>query len=484
MTDNKIDRAKRDLIRALENMVRNEKWKFYKPYESRTRPGIFPQEEFHTSEARIRAIIAANRSGKTEAGAMEVIWRSTGEHPYNDAWNIQTNPKCVPNHGWISIPDWQNHGLTVTLPKMNHYLPERYKWHEQDRFWLDPSTGSTITIKTAKSGRVEHQGADIDWCWEDEEIPNDIHREIRLRLVDRQGDIWITATPLMGLTWLMDDVYEPWKNGEIGTDKVECFKISMMENPHLPKEEVEWMEDEYEEDVLGAARLHGDFVQLTGLIYPMFDARDNHRLSDDWKLPQGWKVFCAIDFGYTNPFVCLWFAIDGDGCLYLFNEYYKEQALISDHVSEIKRVNEIFECKPSYFVADPEEAQSRSEMAQLGIGTTQADKKFMDGMNRFREYLKIRGNGKPMFYVHPRCKRFIWEMGRYVFKEGKAYSDLNTFEVAEKKHDHGPDAARYAVMSRPSPRTMSRPKAPKGSFGDWAGKLPRGRKTLVDPTKI
>jgi len=464
-------------------MYKRDRWKFYVPYTSRLNPERKPQEEFHLSPARVRAIIAGNRSGKTEAGAMECIWRSLGTHPYNPKWHTDT-ADCVPNHGWIIVPDWKNHAAQVTLPKMNLYLPQhRYQWYGDLSMWQDKRTGSTITVKTTESGRTKFQGADIDWAWEDEEIPNDIHREVRIRLTDRRGDLWITATPLLGLTWLMDDIYEPWKNNQVSPEEIACFNIHMRENPYLSEDEVDFLEREFEDDALAPARFEGRFVQLTGLVYPMFNARETHALSQDWKLPAGWRVFCAIDFGFTNPFVCLWFAIDGDGSLYLFHEYYKTETLISDHVRAIKSINEQYGCTPAYYVADPEEAQSRHEMSAQGITTIPADKKFMEGMNRVREYLKVRDNGKPMFYVHPRCKEFIWEMGRYVFKDRARQSqELNTHEIAEKKNDHGADALRYGVMSRPSPARMGRKRVPPGSYKDWERTLPTGRTGRIDPT--
>ncbi len=484
-----IERAKRDLLAAYNLKKKNDRWLFYKPYESREcdSPYYFkgrkPQEILHESIARIRMMLSGNRSGKTEWGCMEMIYRSEGAHPYNPRFNIETNPLCVPNHGWVVMPDWANHATNVIMPKINHLMSKyRYKWNGQDRVFVNQRNGSTIGIKSAESGREKFQGADLDWAWFDEEVPYDIVTETRMRLIDRAGDMWLTMTPLKGMTWTLDEIYEPWKNGAVSRDEIEVIQMGMAENPFIPMSEVDMITRMYADDPLLPARLYGQYVQLAGLVYPTFDARDVHELDTrTWTIGTR-KTFCSIDFGFTNPFVCLWLAIGGDGELYIFDEYYKTETAISNHVDEIKRRNQLWGCHPSYYVADPEEAQSRHEMSQQGITTIMADKKFMEGMNRLREYLKIRGNDKPLMFVHPRCKQLIWEMGRYQFKErSRGASDMNTFEVAEKKHDHGPDALRYAVMSRPSPFDMTQKLAPAGSLTDWESKIVKPRKGLITP---
>jgi phage terminase large subunit-like protein len=485
---NEKERKKRELISALQNMRKSDPWKFYKPYESRECdspyyfPGRKPQEIAHSSNARIVMMLSGNRAGKTEYNIMECIYRNTGAHPYKPKWNIDTNPRCVPNHGWVIMPDWANHGANVILPKFNAMKPKYLKWHPSDRIFVNERNGSTIGIKSAESGREKFQGADLDWASIDEEIAYDIAAETRMRLIDRAGDMWLTMTPLKGMTWTLDEIYEPWKNGEVPTSEIEVIQMGMAENPHIPLSEVKLIERMYSDDPLLSARLYGQYVQLAGLVYPTFNARETHKLDGGvWSVGTR-KVFCSIDFGFTNPFCTLWLAVGGDGELYVFDEYYKTETAISDHVDEIKRRNRLWGINPSYYVADPEEAQSRFEMSQQGISTILADKKFMEGMNRVREYLKIRDNGKPLLYVHPRCKELIWEMGRYQFKErGRGAQELNTYEMAEKKHDHGPDALRYAVMSRPSPFEMAKPRPPAGSMTDWDSKIKEPRKGKIQP---
>ena len=56
--------------------------------------------------------------------------------------------------------------------------------------------------------------------------------------------------------------------------------------------------------------------------------------------PPDWPIWCAIDFGYVNPFVCQWWAQDPDGDDWLFREVYMSKRTINDHARLINRIEE------------------------------------------------------------------------------------------------------------------------------------------------
>ena len=54
-------------------------------------------------------------------------------------------------------------------------------------------------------------------------------------------------------------------------------------------------------------------------------------------IPRDWPRYLAIDFGYTNPFVCLWAAKDTDGRLFIYRQIYKTKTLVEDHAENYRR---------------------------------------------------------------------------------------------------------------------------------------------------
>ena len=88
------------------------------------------------------------------------------------------------------------------------------------------------------------------------------------------------------------------------------------------------------------ARLrYGQWAGAEGMVYE--ESWDSGRnVVDAFPIPGDWPRYLAIDFGFTNPFACQWWAEDGDGRLYLYREIYHTQRLVEDHARQIKQLSE------------------------------------------------------------------------------------------------------------------------------------------------
>lgn len=60
---------------------------------------------------------------------------------------------------------------------------------------------------------------------------------------------------------------------------------------------------------------YGRWVQAEGAVYEEFDLAVH--VIDGFEIPADWRRIRSIDFGYSNPFVCQWWAMDHDGRMYL-----------------------------------------------------------------------------------------------------------------------------------------------------------------------
>ncbi|MHC5543153.1 phage terminase large subunit, partial [Singulisphaera rosea] len=81
----------------------------------------------------------------------------------------------------------------------------------------------------------------------------------------------------------------------------------------------------------------GKWVQAEGAVYEEWD-RQKH-LIDRREIPKAWRRVRSIDFGYSNPFVCLWIAIDDDGRIYVYRELYRTRRTVKTHAAEILRLS-------------------------------------------------------------------------------------------------------------------------------------------------
>ena len=222
----------------------------------------------------------------------------------------------------------------------------------------------------------------------------------------------------------------------------------------------------------------GQWAASEGLVYENFD-RAIHVIDEMPKGWESWRKVRAIDFGYTNPFVCQWWAIDGDGRAYLYREYVKAGVTVKNHADEIKRLSgdESYE----QTIAD-HDAEDRATLAECGISTVAAMKDVSRGIQAVADRLRMAGDGKPRLYVlrsalvtpAPEGKPygFLAEVEGYLWqtaKDGKADK-----EEPVKLNDHSMDTARYAIMAidKPLVPIFAFPEDEQdnsgGAFDDWS----------------
>ena len=193
---------------------------------------------------------------------------------------------------------------------------------------------------------------------------------------------------------------------------------------------------------------HGRWVQAEGVVYPEWD-REIH-LIDPFPIPEDWARLRAIDFGYTNAFVCLWGALDGDDRLFVYRQLYHTGRTVARHSQDIKRESKGESYRAT--LAD-HDAEDRATLAEHGIITRPAQKAVSVGLEKVRERLKPAGDGRPRLFVFRDClierdqglgeAGLPWaleqEWDGYIWAQGRK-------EAPIKASDHGLDALRYMVM--------------------------------------
>ena len=221
----------------------------------------------------------------------------------------------------------------------------------------------------------------------------------------------------------------------------------------------------------------GRWAGAEGAVYDSFDW-DLHTIDampEGW---QSWKKIRSIDVGFTNPFVCQWWAIDGDGRAYLYREYVVAGVTAKNHGEEIRRLSgdETYE----YTVSD-HDPEARAVLDECGISTISANKPVTVGIQAVSTRLEKAGDGRPRLYVLrsslitnvPEGKPYgtLGEIEGYLWhpaKEGRAEK-----EEPIKENDHSMDAMRYAIMAidKPLVPIFAFPEDEQdnsGAFDDWS----------------
>lgn len=216
----------------------------------------------------------------------------------------------------------------------------------------------------------------------------------------------------------------------------------------------------------------GLWVGAENLIYDLWDPATH--VIDAFEIPDEWPRFRAIDFGFTNPFSCLWGALDEDRRLYIYREVYGVQRSVTDwaHLIYDLSAGEQYEAT----ITD-HDVEGRNDLdAHLGHGaarcrvvgvngasswTSPAVKDVQPGIERVARRMKRAKDGDPRIFVFKTALverdpllvdvkqpcGLIEEMPRYVWATARTQQHGEVLlEKPLKQHDHALHALRYMVV--------------------------------------
>ena len=411
------------------------------------------QIDFHKCEKRNRWVFGGNRSGKTECGAVEVVYLARGIHPYKknksnvEGWVVSLSSQVGRDVAQKKIlsylnPDWIE---DVVMQSGKKDFPES---GVIDYIKIKNVFGniSKIGFKSCDQGREKFQGTSLDFVWFDEEPPRDIYLECKMRVLDKQGEIFGTMTPLKGLSWVYDEIYLNCHNDT----EVWFTQMQWEDNPFLSKKEIELFQNSLSEEELDS-RKYGRFVGVEGLVYKEFD--ENVNVIEPFNVPGEWYDKISIDPGLNNPLSAHWYAVDFDGNVYVIAEHFDKGKDIDYHAKKIKEVCERLYWPKDFnggYAALIDSASNQRTLASVksvaelfydrGINVnTNVNKDVFSGIARVKSYLKD-ANGVSKLFIFKNCVNMIREIKSYFWGDG---------DRPIKRDDHCMDELRYYIMSKP-----------------------------------
>lgn len=424
------------------------------------------QVVFHESAKRGRQYVGGNRSGKTTGGVNEDIWWLTGTHPF-----IETPEP--PIKGRLVTVDFKNGWNKIIRPVVRQWLPPSQlingswedSWNGREAV-LTLANGSELEIMSYDQELDKFAGVPRHFTHFDEEPPEDIYTECMARLVDYKGSWWLTMTPVEGMTWTYDTIFEPSVEGKNPLIDIIC--VDMDENPYIDQEEINDFLSALPEEAK-IIRGKGDYIPIGGLVLKFYN-ENKHMLAAESGLlvpPANWQHYISLDHGFTNPTAVLWHAVSPQGVVVTYDEHYKSEMTIEQHAEVIKEKEKYYLEKhgivPFLRVADPAIKQRNAvtglstqiEYAQHGInfalGQTKDVKAGLDKMNNYHRLNK--------WFVTENCIHFRKEMKTYkrkTYMTSKLRARNNVPEEPQKKNDHACDSARYFFSFQPdlNPRKL------------------------------
>lgn len=415
------------------------------------------QIAFHKCKKKNRWVFGGNRSGKTECGAVESVYMARGIHPYRKnrdnvfGWVVSLSQQVQRDVAQSKIlqylnPEWIDDVIMLSGRK------DSIKNGVIDQIKIKNVFGgiSTIGFKSCDQGREKFQGSSLDFVWFDEEPPKDIYEECRMRVLDKNGDIFGTMTPLKGLTFIYDEIYLNRSN----SPDIWYEFMEWADNPFLDKKEVKKLTATLSDTELESRR-YGKFRSDTGLVYTEFD--ENVHVIEPFDVPYDWQDVLSIDPGLNNPLSCHWYCVDYDGNIYVVAEHYEAKRDIGYHAGKINEISDIIgwhrDGKGRIVALIDSAANQRTLASQKSVtelfyeygivANPKVNKDLFAGIARVKEYFKSN-----KIFIFKNCVNMIREIKGYWWGDG---------DVPKKKDDHSLDELRYYVMSKPD---NVRPKTP------------------------
>lgn len=434
-------RELRDLVGILRKQAEDNPLNTYVPHPK--------QADYHGSRNKIKGFIGGNRSGKTAAGVVDDLIQA-----------VDTD--CLPDHlrkfkRWeppvrlrIVAPKFNENVEQVIFPTIRQWVPRPQLkgsgWEtafSKQRRVLEFENGSTIQFLTFDQDLDAHAGAALHRVHFDEEPEGDKGRELfqenMMRLADHDGDFCLTMTPLFGLSWAWDEI---WQRRHV--DGITVVQVDSTENPHVNQKAlaVEFARMPKEER---DSRLHGKFVHFAGLFYPEFGS-DHLVAEPSRETVKEQAIVVGIDPGLNRTGV-VWIAFDNDNAGLVFEELYPEQVVVEDVAKQIKATNAKWGISPDYYVIDPS-ARNRAtvnaeavEAAYLraGVPTIPGQNDRAAGIMEVKRRLQHSG-----MTVADTCTNLVYEFEHYR-RDPNSHDEF----AAVKKDDHLLDALRYVCLARP-----------------------------------
>lgn len=206
--------------------------------------------------------IAANRSGKSDAGAVcGASLARFGSHAARTSYAMGMEVRDRATSGWVSAldfptsrdalqPKYFDNGFVPAGQTHAPFIPnhEIAEWRVADNI-LKLKNGSIIGFKSADSGRRKYQAAEKDWIHLDEEHPFELYEECVIRVGARPLNFFCTATilPPEGMahetSWVFPRIIQPFQDGRL--PNIGVFGASIYDNPGIPRDEIARLESIY-----------------------------------------------------------------------------------------------------------------------------------------------------------------------------------------------------------------------------------------------
>lgn len=316
-----------------------------------------------------RLLMGGNRSSKTISGALEGAFHATGLYP--DWWEGRRFD--TPTHGWAigstaratrdtvqkelmgPIGAWGTGMIPADLIGKMWALAGVPQGIDVVQVKHVSGGWSTIGFKNYEQPMDAFYGTALHWVWGDEIMPLNIYNECLVRTMTTQGIIYVTFTPLKGLTPLVVKFCED-ADYLAGAKRILGLPTELAgENEEEPSiidaksykaivqvgwDDAPWLGEKEKAQLLESSEPHLRETRRSGVPSmgsgAVFPVTLEQLVVEPFEIPRHFKRLYAMDVGW-NRTAALWGAIDPNtDVLYLYDEHYMGEQPPAVHAASIR----------------------------------------------------------------------------------------------------------------------------------------------------
>lgn len=327
-----------ELLRLKDLRARRNRLAVYKPYAK--------QRAFHDAgkDYRERLFMAGNQLGKTWAGAYELAMHLTGRYP--DWWqgrrfrypirvmcgseSAELTRKGI-QRLLIGPPELREEWGTGTIPHdalrdtaMKQGVPDAISSAVVRHV---SGEDSVVQFNSYDQGRTKWQADTVDLVWFDEEPPLAIYSEGLTRTNATGGLVFVTFTPLLGMSEVVKRYLLDKPSG------TQVTNMTIEDAEHYTQEQRDAIIASYPEHER-EARAKGIPILGSGRVFPITEEGIKVQ---PFPIPPHWPRIVGLDFGIDHPTAAAWLAWDRDSdTLYVTDAYRVKDASIAIHAAAIR----------------------------------------------------------------------------------------------------------------------------------------------------
>lgn len=382
--------------------------------------------------------------------------------------------------------------LSELIDKTLNYYPRAFpkaRYNSSSHTWTFPSGAKVIfgSMQYTKD-RTRYQGQAYDFIAFDELThftfeeysylfsrcrPNGPGTRCYIRSTANPGGVghgwvkerFITAGPPMTPIWEDVEIVFPDGHKEKRKRSRIFVPASVFDNPTLLSNDPDYITNLASmPEAERMALLYGSWDSFSGQVFTEwkndpdhYEDRVNTHVIAPFRVPETWRIWCALDWGYSRPFSVGWYAVDHERRIYRIREFYGctgepnvgvrwEPGEVARAMKRIESEDPNLAGRKIFRVGDPaiwgsDGTESIGALFERErIYWEKGDHARISGKMQIHHRMAFDENGWPMLYVFDTCKHFIRTVPNLVYDE----TDVEDVDTAGEDHIY--DELRYICM--------------------------------------